>query len=39
LLLGILKEGEEEEGGLAIRILKEDLGVDLEHLEQQLSIS
>jgi DNA-binding transcriptional MerR regulator len=39
LLLGILKEGEEAEGGLAIRILKEDLGIDLAHLEQQLRLA
>ncbi len=39
LLLGILKEGEEEEGGLAIRILKEDLGINLKRLEQQLRLA
>ncbi len=38
LLLGILKEGEEE-GGLAIRILKENFGIDLKHLEQQLRLA
>ncbi len=35
LLLGILKEGEEG-GGVAIYVLKEKLGIDLAHLEQQL---
>lgn len=35
LLLGILKEGEEG-GGVAIYVLKQKLGIDLVHLEQQL---